>query len=134
MVPDGTQSAASLPSNAATRSCSALTVGSSPNWSSPTGAAAIAARMASVGFVTVSDRRSIIDAAEAPPYSSVASIVMVALSTFDTGQPALALLAAVSNCGASAPGTLAFTVRCTAVIENPSPTFSSDTAADVRID
>ena len=34
-------------------------VGSSPYWSSPTGAAAIAARIASVGRVTVSERRSI---------------------------------------------------------------------------
>ena len=38
IVPLGSQSAASLPSSAATRSCSALTVGSSPYWSSPTGA------------------------------------------------------------------------------------------------
>src|SRR5271154_4857100 len=40
------------------RSCSALTVGSSPYWSSPTGARAIAARMSSDGSVTVSERRS----------------------------------------------------------------------------
>src|SRR5688572_6085773 len=65
--------------------------------------------------------------------SSVASIVIVAFSTFDTGHPALALLAAVSNVAASAPGTDAFTTRCTAVIENPSPTFSNDTLADVRM-
>jgi hypothetical protein len=58
IVPDGRKIAASLPSIAATRSCSALTVGSSPYWSSPTGAAAIAARMAAVGRVTVSERRS----------------------------------------------------------------------------
>ena len=45
-----------------TRSCSALTVGSSPNWSSPTSAAAIAARMGAVGRVTVSERRSITSA------------------------------------------------------------------------
>jgi hypothetical protein len=38
IVPLGSQSAASWPSSAATRSCSALTVGSSPYWSSPTGA------------------------------------------------------------------------------------------------
>ena len=43
----------------AMRSCSALTVGSSPKTSSPTSAAAMAARMASVGRVTVSLRRSI---------------------------------------------------------------------------
>ena len=33
-------------------------VGSSPYWSSPTGAAAIAARIAAEGSVTVSERRS----------------------------------------------------------------------------
>ena len=37
-----------------------LTVGSSPYWSSPTGAAAIAERIAAVGRVTVSERRSIV--------------------------------------------------------------------------
>ena len=50
---------ASLPSSAATRACSSLVSGSSPYWSSPTGAAAIAARIAGVGRVTVSERRSI---------------------------------------------------------------------------
>ena len=40
-------------------SCSRFTVGSSPYQSSPTSAAAIAARMASDGLVTVSERRSI---------------------------------------------------------------------------
>src|SRR5208337_1092476 len=59
MVPDGRNSAASLPSRVATRSCSALADGSSPYWSSPTGAAAIAERIAAVGRVTVSERRSI---------------------------------------------------------------------------
>jgi hypothetical protein len=59
IVPEGNHSARSLPSNAASRSCSALIVGSSPYWSSPTGAAAIAARIAAVGWVTVSERRSI---------------------------------------------------------------------------
>src|SRR6187551_3823436 len=61
MVPVGNQSAASLPSSAAPCSCSALTDGSSPNWSSPTGAAAITARISGVGRVTVSERRSIKD-------------------------------------------------------------------------
>ena len=60
IVPVGTNSPASLPSSAATRSCSSLTLGSSPNWSSPSGAPAIAARIAAVGSVTVSERRSII--------------------------------------------------------------------------
>jgi hypothetical protein len=50
---------ASLPSIAATVSWSRLIVGSSPYWSSPTGAAAIAARISGVGRVTVSERRSI---------------------------------------------------------------------------
>jgi hypothetical protein len=45
-VPVGMKSAASKPSRAAMRSCSALTLGSSPNTSSPTSAAAMAARMA----------------------------------------------------------------------------------------
>src|SRR5213594_2123508 len=58
MVPDGTNRAASLPSSAATRSCRRMTVGSSPKTSSPTSAAAMAARMPGVGLVTVSLRRS----------------------------------------------------------------------------
>src|SRR5262245_37037449 len=60
IVPEGTNSAASLPSVAATRSSSRLTVGSSLKTSSPTSAAFIAARMPGVGLVTVSLRRSII--------------------------------------------------------------------------
>ena len=59
IVPLGTNSAASLPSRAAMRSCKALTVGSSPYWSSPTGASAMARRMPGEGRVTVSERRSI---------------------------------------------------------------------------
>src|SRR5690606_15508305 len=66
MVPEGTNSAASFPSRAAAISCSRLTVGSSPYTSSPTGALAIAWRMASVGCVTVSDRRSITGITNAP--------------------------------------------------------------------
>src|SRR4051794_20776186 len=57
-VPLLTNSAASLPSSPAILSCSALTLGSSPKTSSPTSAAAIAARIAVVGRVTVSLRRS----------------------------------------------------------------------------
>jgi hypothetical protein len=53
-----TKFAASKPSISATRSCKALTLGSSANTSSPKGAAAMAARMAAVGWVTVSLRRS----------------------------------------------------------------------------
>src|SRR5271154_2429225 len=58
IVPLGTKRAASLPSNSAIRSCSRLTDGSSPYWSSPTGAAANAWRMPGEGRVTVSERRS----------------------------------------------------------------------------
>src|SRR5262245_29929250 len=59
MVPVGTKHAASFPMIAATFSCRAITVGSSPSTSSPTIASAIAFRMAAVGRVTVSERRSI---------------------------------------------------------------------------
>ena len=58
IVPVGNQRPASCPSSAATRSWSRLIDGSSPNWSSPTSAAAIASRIAGVGRVTVSERRS----------------------------------------------------------------------------
>src|SRR5579883_1107836 len=58
MVPVGTNSAASLPSRDATRSSRARVVGSSRYTSSPTWAQAIAARIAAVGRVTVSERRS----------------------------------------------------------------------------
>ena len=56
--PVGVNSAASWPNSPATRSSSARTVGSSPYTSSPTSADAIARRIASVGRVTVSLRRS----------------------------------------------------------------------------
>ena len=58
IVPEGTKSAASLPSISATRICSSMTVGSSPSTSSPTTAAAIASRIGGVGCVTVSLRKS----------------------------------------------------------------------------
>ena len=58
IVPEGTKRAASLPNSAATRSWSSITVGSSPHTSSPTAAAAMAARIAGVGRVTVSLRKS----------------------------------------------------------------------------
>src|SRR6476620_10376291 len=60
MVPLGKNSAASLPSNAATRSSSRRIVGSPSRSSSPTSAAAVAARVAGGGLVTVSLRRSIV--------------------------------------------------------------------------
>src|SRR5262249_18927565 len=60
IVPLGTKRAASLPSSSAIRSSRRLTDGSSPYWSSPTGAAAIAWRMPGEGKVTVSGRRSML--------------------------------------------------------------------------
>ncbi len=59
IVPLATKTAASLPSSRAAIASSRLTVGSSPKTSSPTSAVAIASRMAGVGWVTVSLRRSI---------------------------------------------------------------------------
>jgi len=59
IVPLATKTAASLPSIRAASCSSRVTVGSSPYWSSPTSAFAIAWRIASVGLVTVSLRRSI---------------------------------------------------------------------------
>ena len=58
IVPVGTKTAASIPMSSAARSCSRFTVGSSPYQSSPTSAVAIARRIASEGWVTVSERRS----------------------------------------------------------------------------
>jgi hypothetical protein len=55
IVPLGRKTAASWPSNAATRSSSARVVGSAPRCSSPTSAAAMAARIAAVGRVWVSE-------------------------------------------------------------------------------
>src|SRR5215813_2188864 len=59
MVPEGTYSAASFPSNRAVTSWSRLTQGSSPKTSSPTSASTMARRMPGEGLVTVSLRRSI---------------------------------------------------------------------------
>ena len=58
IAPLGVKTAASFPSMRATRSSSFFTVGSSPRTSSPSGAARMACHMASVGCVTVSERRS----------------------------------------------------------------------------
>ena len=55
IVPLGRKTAASWPSRSATRSHSALTVGSANDCSSPTSASAIARRMAAVGRVWVSE-------------------------------------------------------------------------------
>ena len=65
IVPVGTKSPASFPSSAATRSWSAFTVGSSPNWSSPQRRGRHRGAHRGVGTVTVSERRSIIAAAYA---------------------------------------------------------------------
>src|SRR5215831_1166459 len=59
MVPEGTYSAASFPSNCAVTSWRRLIQGSSPKTSSPTSASAMTRRMPGEGFVTVSLRRSI---------------------------------------------------------------------------
>ena len=59
IVPDGTNSAASMPSSSAARRSRRSTVGSSPYTSSPTSASAMARRISGVGRVTVSERRSI---------------------------------------------------------------------------
>src|ERR1700690_392875 len=60
IVPVGTNSADSLPNSSATLVCNELTVGSSPNTSSPTSAEIIARSISGVGFVTVSLLKSII--------------------------------------------------------------------------
>src|SRR5688572_11687654 len=79
IVPVGTNAPASLPTTSAQRSWSRFTVGSSSYQSSPTSASAIARRIASEGFVTVSERRSTrkelmaaecIGGAQAPPARS----------------------------------------------------------------
>ena len=57
IVPDGRNTAASLPSSAAVRSHSAQTVGSEPICSSPTSASIIASFMARDGLVCVSEDR-----------------------------------------------------------------------------
>src|SRR5690349_8220987 len=56
--PVGAKSASSCPSSSATRCSSRRTVGSSPKTSSPTGASAMARRIAAVGWVRVSESRS----------------------------------------------------------------------------
>src|SRR5262245_24079032 len=58
MVPEATNTAASLPSRAAAIASRRWTVGSSPQTSSPTSARAMASRISGVGSVSVSERRS----------------------------------------------------------------------------
>src|ERR1043165_3067746 len=62
-------------------------------------------------------------------YSSVASSVIVALSTFETGQFAFAVSASLVNSSFDRPGTLALSVSATAAIFQPPSTCSSDTSA-----
>ena len=59
MVPDGTNSPAGFPNMDAQKFSSSITVGSSPKTSSPKSALTMAAFIAAVGCVTVSDRMSI---------------------------------------------------------------------------
>jgi hypothetical protein len=66
-VPEGKNRPAALPARAAVMASRALTVGSSPQTSSPTGARVIAASMAGEGRVTVSLRRSTKPSAEEGP-------------------------------------------------------------------
>src|SRR6185312_12508922 len=69
-----------------------------------------------------------------PAYaSSFLSSVILAFRSFDTGQPAFAFSAAVSNACWLAPGMRAVSSRCTAGITNPPPDFSSVTVAFVRM-
>src|SRR5205085_11717298 len=70
---------------------------------------------------------------DARQFTSVASMVIFAFKSFDTGHPALALPASSSSLAWSAPGTFAFNVRCTAVMAKPSATFSSVTSAVVSM-
>src|SRR5262249_2625153 len=97
MVPDGTNKAASLPRRAATRSWSRWTVGSSSKTSSPTSAACMAARMAGVGLVTVSLRRSIRLSAMRCPRYGVGRLLLFCRGRLLTGfeEPAAVQLAQI---------------------------------------
>src|SRR5262245_59660361 len=66
MVPDVTKSPAAFPIRSAASASSRLTVGSSSHTSSPTSARAMASRMAGVGSVSVSERRSTISCTGSP--------------------------------------------------------------------
>lgn len=67
MVPLGTKTAPDFPMRSAAMASRRRTVGSSPKTSSPTAAAAIAALIAGVGWVRVSERRSIVVTTAGPP-------------------------------------------------------------------
>src|SRR5208337_3889581 len=64
---------------------------------------------------------------------SLASMLILALRTRDTGQPDSAALAASSNFALSAPGILTVTSRCDAVILNPASVLSKVTVAVVSM-
>jgi len=64
------------------------------------------------GFITICTDHSSLRHQE----MRVASRVISALSSFDTGHPAFAMLENFSNVAWSAPGILAFSVRWTAVM------------------
>ena len=66
-------------------------------------------------------------AAPARRHPRLASMVILALRTFETGQPALALLAASAKASGVAPGIFALTVKCTAVIAKPPSAASTVT-------
>src|SRR5882762_2547411 len=82
MHPVGTNSAASFPKISAARVSSRFTVGSSPYTSSPTSAAAIAARISAEGRVNVSLRNSTAPATGLARFSSITTSVLVSVATF----------------------------------------------------
>ncbi len=90
IVPLATKSAASFPIRSAAISSSRRTVGSSPKTSSPTSARYIASRIAGVGWVTVSLRRSMIRIAPPPDTKRAGWRRQPALSP-EVGEP--------GNCG-----------------------------------
>jgi predicted nucleic acid-binding protein len=70
----------------------------------------------------------------AQPTSFAASVIVGTLaSALDTGHPPLAAFACFWNAASSMPGMTASVVKSIRVIENPSPTFSNATFAEVLI-
>jgi hypothetical protein len=61
----------------------------------------------------------------------LASSVISAFSSLETGQPVLAAAAAVANCSAVMPGTLPCSDRCTLLMVKPPPSGSMLTFASV---
>src|SRR5918996_4997593 len=85
IVAVGRNSAASWPRSSAARAWSSLTVGSSRSCSSPTSAAAIAARSSALGRLAVSERRSIMDD---PSYRSRMDLDLLQQTLAEHGEPA----------------------------------------------